>query len=411
MKTKILAIAAAILMGVGAEARLTVHEWGTFTSVVGSDGRAQHGMYHEDEALPDFVHSFGEAPKLEPLALRAWGPSPVPTPHPIPPRCPRPSKLSCDFLIGQTITQKMETPVVYFYSDREQKVRFDVSFPQGIISQSYPAPLITRPEAIPGVTLVNGFASYEVEILKNTSALPPAVAADNIYAHARNVASDLIRSGSEIERFIFYRGLGQFSAQLKVTSDQAGLRFRNLGTDAIPHAFLIFTTDDGGGSVRALGAIAKSQSFSLAALENLRLRPLPKQEFIAAARTQIGKALTSSGLHSDEAKAMLDTWEHGYFQTPGLRVLYVLNRAEVESILPAQVQPTPERFERVFVGRIEVLTAAEEKQMLSAIRAGVGIDTDALGSRAEAILRRLLELAQDTKTRARIEAAIGKVSI
>ena len=36
------------------------HEWGTFTSLVGSNGVTQNGMYHEDEHLPDFVHSFGE---------------------------------------------------------------------------------------------------------------------------------------------------------------------------------------------------------------------------------------------------------------------------------------------------------------------------------------------------------------
>ncbi len=43
-----------------AQARLAVHEWGTFTSLVGSNGKTQHGMYHEDERLPDYVHGFGE---------------------------------------------------------------------------------------------------------------------------------------------------------------------------------------------------------------------------------------------------------------------------------------------------------------------------------------------------------------
>ena len=35
------------------------HEWGTFTSLLGSNGKTQNGMYHEDERLPAFVHGFG----------------------------------------------------------------------------------------------------------------------------------------------------------------------------------------------------------------------------------------------------------------------------------------------------------------------------------------------------------------
>lgn len=47
-----------------AQANYTAHEWGTFTSLVGSNGMTQHGLYHEDERLPDFVHQFGETRSL-----------------------------------------------------------------------------------------------------------------------------------------------------------------------------------------------------------------------------------------------------------------------------------------------------------------------------------------------------------
>ncbi|NBO39532.1 hypothetical protein EBU99_13220, partial [bacterium] len=36
-------------------ASFTVHEWGTFTSLVGADGSLQQGMFGEDEPLPSFV--------------------------------------------------------------------------------------------------------------------------------------------------------------------------------------------------------------------------------------------------------------------------------------------------------------------------------------------------------------------
>ena len=38
---------------------LTVHEWGTFTSMQGPDGVWLEGLHHEEEALPAFVHTMG----------------------------------------------------------------------------------------------------------------------------------------------------------------------------------------------------------------------------------------------------------------------------------------------------------------------------------------------------------------
>jgi hypothetical protein len=71
-----------------AQADLKVHEWGTFTSLVGSNGVPQHGMYHEDERLPDFVHDFGAQ-----FALRdAENSRPTAAPAPAP-RKPCHSKL------------------------------------------------------------------------------------------------------------------------------------------------------------------------------------------------------------------------------------------------------------------------------------------------------------------------------
>src|SRR5438128_2309672 len=111
-------------------ASLEVHEWGTFTSLVGSDGVTQNGMSHEDESLPPFVHGFGEVNAV-----------PFPDPLPVlqPPRRPQRPR-PCDggkgcipntFLNSNIITQKMETPVIYFYSDRVQNVEVNVKFPRG----------------------------------------------------------------------------------------------------------------------------------------------------------------------------------------------------------------------------------------------------------------------------------------
>lgn len=260
-----------LFLSTQAQAKLTVHEWGTFTSLVGSNGKAQNGMYHEDEALPDFVHNFGDsktakAPKAPvQIGLLAWAPPqdprPIPEPSPRPnpgtSGCPGRPKVPCEFLFGQTITQKMETPVVYFYSDRPQAVNFDVSFPGGIISQTYPDATDSAPKAQAGVELKNGFAHYDVRILKDSSQTVPFVAPSNIYSHARNVASDLIQVGQETEKFIFYRGLGDFNSKLSTSSQNGNLRILNRGDGQIPSIFLLYNDGAGHGDFMSLGKLER----------------------------------------------------------------------------------------------------------------------------------------------------------
>src|SRR5258706_7942662 len=71
------------------------HEWGTFTSMQGSDGVTLEGLQHEEEALPDFVYSRS---KVRACPLREYGYK----------------GLEVDVV---NVTKKMETPVVYFYAD------------------------------------------------------------------------------------------------------------------------------------------------------------------------------------------------------------------------------------------------------------------------------------------------------
>src|SRR5580658_7060942 len=84
---------------------LTVHEWGTFTSVAGEDGSAieWNALGCKDD-LPEFVNDFG----FRGFKWRLRG------------------------------TVRMETPVLYFYSSRPLEARVKVSFPQGLITEWYP---------------------------------------------------------------------------------------------------------------------------------------------------------------------------------------------------------------------------------------------------------------------------------
>lgn len=67
---------------------------------------------------------------------------------------------------------------------------------------------------------------------------------------------------------------------------------------------------------------------------------------------------------------MTNTWKNSYFRNPGLRVLYILSRAETDRILPLRIDPQPQEVVRSLVGRIEVFTDAEENQLLTQADAG-----------------------------------------
>src|ERR1051325_1126076 len=91
---------------------LVVHEWGTFTSIAGKDGVSLEWRPLNGSAdLPKFVHSMTN----ESLGLR----------H---------SQNKAD-LSAQI---RMETPVLYFYSNSEMNVSAGVEFPKGKITEWYP---------------------------------------------------------------------------------------------------------------------------------------------------------------------------------------------------------------------------------------------------------------------------------
>src|SRR3989454_6291636 len=103
----------------GGEARpvyssLTAHEWGTFTSIAGSDGQAvEWSPLTGSTDLPAFVEHFRDP----------------------------------GFKLGLRGTVRMETPVLYFYSSKEETVSVKVSFARGVITEWYPHASRVEPTA------------------------------------------------------------------------------------------------------------------------------------------------------------------------------------------------------------------------------------------------------------------------
>ncbi|MEY2429776.1 MAG: hypothetical protein QOJ40_2661, partial [Verrucomicrobiota bacterium] len=98
-----------------ADKGLVVHEWGTFTSVQGGDGVLVDWRPLETSKLPNFVYD--------------W-------------KHPGLNRQSAGSLVlgkgGMYTLQRMETPVIYFYSDERKTVDVSVKFPKGLITEWYP---------------------------------------------------------------------------------------------------------------------------------------------------------------------------------------------------------------------------------------------------------------------------------
>ena len=108
-----------------AQGKFVAHEWGTFTAVQGSNGIPLGGMSHEEESLPSFVVGRNPIGELrDPNCQSVKGMD----------LCNGRFVPSGRGVYSAEVTQKMETPVIYFYSDRPRAVetsavRGDVAVP------------------------------------------------------------------------------------------------------------------------------------------------------------------------------------------------------------------------------------------------------------------------------------------
>lgn len=361
---------------------LVVHEWGTFLSMSGSDGVSLDGMYHEEHALPPFVHARSTA------------------------QLKRPSSVV-----------KGETPVIYFYTSERRRVHVEVGFPGGIWTQWYPqADLV-----IPGLTSSASSRGRDGRILWNVDLVPaqtpgvnlPATQTDALWNHARNVEASYVRgvdptragSPAEWERFIFYRGLGEAPLPLDVRP-KAGALAITARADAVRHLYVI-RVEGGRAAYSYLPSLGAGASVTTAVptLEEA----LPVERFADSIATDVAGRLQESGLYGKEARAMVNTWRSSYFKTDGIRVLFLLPQSWTDRYIPLKITPAPDEVVRVMVGRVEVLTPEREQRAEAAIRDLTSPDEQRRerafavltneGRYVEPIVRRTLEASTDERVR------------
>jgi len=324
---------------------LVVHEWGTFLSMNGSDGVTLDGMYHEEHALPEFVH----ARSRDQLHIRA-------------------SDL------------KGETPVIYFYTRQPRKVSVRVGFPQGVWTQWYPQAEKVGPsweQFGSALEPKHGHITWEAQILPAASGQRaptlPATSSDALWNYARDVDAAYVRTTdethgnrSEVERFLFYRGLGQAKMPLGLAYAEGGtLSLPDTAGLSLKHLFVL-RVEKGKAAYRYLPELRPGDRLKNVLPLEANMKPIA--DTTAQISEDLANRLGQSGLFPKEARAMVNTWRRSYFENDGIRVLYILPQSWTDDFIPMTLNPKPDKLVRVMVGRTELLTPEREAQAGAAVR-------------------------------------------
>jgi hypothetical protein len=283
------------------------HEWGTFTTRHGADGAA---------IVWSPLVSVSELPRF---VVQSAGPK--------------------DAIAG---TVRMETPVIYFYSDSRRTISVDVGFPGGTITEWYPrARVDAHGITWPRVTIVPG-APDDLRRGKTAS---------HYYA-ARDTDAAVIRvrsaGRSQREKFLFYRGVGTFA--LPLTARRDGAQVMVDVADAHPVGSVVVFARRGGAFGHRVEAVGVDEASIVS--------PALEHDSTAPFEESLRGLLLGAGLYPREAQAMLDTWRATWSED-GLRVFYLVPPEVTDAILPLDIQPPPAEIVRVLVGRAEIEGGAE----------------------------------------------------
>jgi hypothetical protein len=351
---------------------VTAHEWGTFTTLVTSQGKPLPGLFIDASPLPSFVHT---------LPFFAGAPAPLAT---------GPAAAMSDSGCAakwRGVTTKMETPVIYFYHDETQSLALDVKarFPNGTIHQFYPPR--EDGETNPTATHVDfgqpreGHIEWKAEILPQklneanyTLLTHPSVVGSQEWVAPRRPQSNLVKSRGEVESYLFYRGLAgilDLPLKLRFTADST-LEMTNPSIDTIHHVVVYDQTYSASlvqaGTVWWQGRLLPKETRTLTLNEAKAPKDnAARESAFQAMRAGLLKGLQDAGLTLDEASAMLSTWERSYWgDERGFKVFWIVPRPSIDSILPLTITSATSldlTLERAFIARSEILMPYFERTL------------------------------------------------
>jgi hypothetical protein len=352
--------------------RLVVHEWGTFTCLQDENGNAIPGINEDDEPVPRFVHRIATFLLLKPGAE-------IPILFQGAPQC------------HPSVTMRLETPVVYFHPPAGAKLPLsldvEVAFKSGWLSEYYPAAEVEAP----GVEGEMSFGPIRADTVgrlrwKNlqvgTHEKGPATPSP-VWTTPRAVQSAAVTSNSgEHEQFLFYRGVGHVDSPLRISRSPSGLVLAiDANFDAatqkgqrpikIPKLWLAEIREDKSCAFREIPGFDAPNDGKpkVVAATPASFRDTDfGADNVAKLSASMRSVLIKDGLFADEADALLNTWKLSYFESPGLRLFYLLPRSWTGRVLPMKLSRDAQ-IVRTMVGRVEIVSP-EQRQLLQRIANG-----------------------------------------
>jgi hypothetical protein len=157
---------------------------------------------------------------------------------------------------------------------------------------------------------------------------------------------------------IFYRGVANFPIPIQPRFTENGaIEIRNASSETVP-VVMVFENRAGKFGFRMARGVKDAAVVD----------PPELNADLDTIRHKLAVELQEFGLYEKEAKAMVETWRDSWFEE-GMRVFYLMPRERVDAVLPLTVKPAPAATARVFVGRVEMLSPATQRNLESAFDA------------------------------------------
>jgi hypothetical protein len=225
----------------------------------------------------------------------------------------------------------------------------------------------------------------------------------------------------EHEKFLFYRGVGNFKLPLEAHPDAKGsVTLKNNGEQSIAKLFIL-CVDDGCAPYVSLDELKPGETRKLQLPSVKNSDAALQQADLSTQRLgkEMESALVAQGLYPREAAAMVKTWQDSWFEEHGLRIFYLLPQAWTERVLPLSLEPAPAELKRVMVGRAELLTPDMEGDIARHVAALSSTDFDArekasaalqkLGRFTEPALKRIINTSRDQEVQSRAKKLLEEI--
>lgn len=346
---------------------LVVHEWGTFTVLQDDAGNPVDGVNINEESLPGFVHKLAtdlapDSHELGPLVGLGYF---------------QPQRSKGIRRYYHAARMRMETPVIYLYPPKDQPKRpidVEVRFKGGWVTEWYPNAAVKAP----------GYKQRQAKVMMNLKphttgsiqwsglefapeAQPP-VTEYPVWLAPRATAAPMLKTAKgEAENYLFYRGVANLEAPLRVVREGDTLTVRNNPNTNCPiddlnglELWLVDVAANGELQYRRVSVDLREDGSGHVLAKTAASFDKAPGKGMAMLREEMLESLVKSGLYRDEAEAMLNTWKVSYFETSGLRLFFTLPQSWTDEVLPLQVSGY-DRTEtvRAMIGRIELISAKQ----------------------------------------------------